>query len=120
VKKDVEFMFVTQADKLKKYFKAYFFMTCFAQIFDFMALLVVLHNIGQEIHREYMNLFLLVVTLIFILTNLLWAGYALLMLIKFPYYIAKYLEDLLFGAGSYVNQKIVKWSRKLRGSNDNE
>ena len=53
------------------------------------------------------------------MTNVYWVGYVCLLEYKFPRYILKYFEEILFGVGVLTEKKLREWSEaaKRRVSN---
>ena len=96
-------------EDLQKYFKAYCILTVISGILDFFNFVIIMHHYSEP-GREYEEMFLLILTLVFWGCNSYWAGYVYLLYFKFPDYIGKYLNETLFGVGVIVDKKLKKWT----------
>lgn len=74
--------------------KAYLGLTILSTILDFFAIIVFLNEFGTK-GKEYEDMTGLFFCLLFYGVNFVWAGQAMLLKYKFPYYIGKYLYDAL-------------------------
>ena len=96
---------------LQKYFKSYCLFTVISGIMDFFNLVIILHHYG-EAGREYEEMFLLLLTIVFWGCNAYWAGFVYLLFYKFPDYIGKYVNETLFGVGVVVDRRLKKWNNR--------
>ena len=109
VKYNLEKSYFEYVKELQKYFKAYCLFTVISGIMDFFNLVIILNHYG-EAGKEYEEMFLLMLTLVFWGCNGYWGGYVYLFYFSFPDYIAKYVNETLFGVGVMVDRRLKKWN----------
>ena len=112
VKKDVERQFFFAVKDLNSNFKLYAVLTVICLVFDFINFILTFRDFAVP-GKEYEDLTVLILCLIFCLKNIYWAGYVYLLHLKFPEYMSKYMTNALLGISNFLDKKMTSIANKL-------
>lgn len=95
---------------MKGLFKAYFVLSILSSISATFNMIIIIYHFGRP-GEEQEEMMMMIITSIFLLTNVGWFGFVILLQKRFPAYINSYVTDSLFSAGGQIEAKIGVWNQ---------
>lgn len=96
--------------ELKGLFKAYFILSILSSISATFNMIIIIYHFGRP-GEEQEEMMMMIITSIFLLSNVAWFGFVVLLQKRFPVYMNRYLTDSLFSAGGPIEAKISVWNQ---------
>lgn len=87
--------------------KSYVGCLALCGLLDMCNIIIMIARFGKH-GLEYQEMTMIFLSVFFWGTNVYWVGFVMLLYIKFPDYISKYLLDVFMAIGIQTNERILK------------